>query len=77
MCDGHTIDAHDLHLTAEASTPPTGLPSLKLEDLESLAIRQALRQTHGNLSQTAVTLGIHRDTLGMKIKKYEIDKDNP
>jgi Nif-specific regulatory protein len=77
MCDGNTIDAADLHLTSESAVPPTGLPSLKLDDLETLAIRQALKQTHGNLSQAAHVLGIHRDTLGTKIKKYEIDKDNP
>jgi two-component system, NtrC family, response regulator HydG len=77
MSEGHRIDASDLHLTSDSPMPPTGLPSLKLDELEMLAIRQALKQTHGNLSQTAHVLGIHRDTLGTKIKKYEIEKDNP
>jgi DNA-binding NtrC family response regulator len=45
--------------------------------VEATTIRHALRQTHSNLSQAAKVLGIHRDTLGLKLKKYEIDKDRP
>jgi Nif-specific regulatory protein len=77
MSDGMTIDVHDLHLTAEDASPTSVPASLNLEEVEAYTIRQALRQTRGNLSQAAKLLGIHRDTLGMKLKKYEIDKDNP
>jgi Nif-specific regulatory protein len=77
MSDGMTIDVHDLHLTAEDASPTSGPASLNLEEVEAYTIRQALRQTRGNLSQAAKLLGIHRDTLGMKLKKYEIDKDKP
>jgi two-component system, NtrC family, response regulator HydG len=77
MSDGLTIDAHDLHLTSEDANPPSGPASLNLEEVEASTIRHALRQTHGNLSQAAKVLGIHRDTLGLKLKKYEIDKDQP
>jgi Nif-specific regulatory protein len=77
MSDGHILDVHDLRLTAATAATAQGLPSLNLEELETTAIRQALRQTHSNLSQAAKVLGIHRDTLGLKLKKYEIDKDDP
>jgi Nif-specific regulatory protein len=77
MSDGLTIDAHDLRLPTEDARPAAGPPSLNLEEVEASTIRLALRQTHSNLSQAAKLLGIHRDTLGMKLKKYEIDKDRP
>jgi two-component system response regulator HydG len=50
------------------------LPTLNLDDLESRAIRQALAQTGGNNTQSARILGIHRDTLITKMKKYGIER---
>lgn len=52
------------------------LPSLNLEELEKMAIRQALRRTEGNVSQAARLLGIVRDTLAAKMKKYGIQRDD-
>jgi DNA-binding NtrC family response regulator len=52
-------------------------PSLNLEELEKWAIRQALRLTGGNISQAARELGIVRDTLTSKMKKFGICKDEP
>jgi DNA-binding NtrC family response regulator len=45
---------------------------LNLEELEAWAIRLALDSTHGNVSAAADILGIHRDTLANKVKKYQI-----
>jgi DNA-binding NtrC family response regulator/pSer/pThr/pTyr-binding forkhead associated (FHA) protein len=50
------------------------LPTLNLEELEARAIRQALAQTGGNNTQAALLLGIHRDTLITKLKKYGIER---
>jgi two-component system response regulator HydG len=50
------------------------LPTLKLEELEARAIRQAMEQTDGNNTQAAKLLGIHRDTLITKMKKYGIER---
>jgi two-component system response regulator HydG len=50
------------------------LPTLNLDDLEARAIRQALAQTGGNNTQAARLLGIHRDTLITKMKKYGIER---
>jgi Nif-specific regulatory protein len=73
-CEGEVINASDLHLIGE--TVPSGdvPPSLNLEELEAWAIRQALTQTGGNNSQAARVLGIHRDTLLTKLKKYGIER---
>jgi DNA-binding NtrC family response regulator len=75
MSDGDTIDVADLKLSGDSSEIPTKLPSLNLEELEASAICQALTETKGNLSQAAKALGIHRDTLSTKMKKYNIEKD--
>jgi Nif-specific regulatory protein len=75
MTGGSTIDADDLPLGPERRKPAEGLPTLNLEELEADAVRQALRRTDGNRAQAARLLGIHRDTLLVKLKKYEIEKE--
>ncbi len=46
--------------------------SLKLSELEKLAIQEALIKCNGNQSRAAALLGIHRDTLRKKIREYGI-----
>jgi transcriptional regulator with PAS, ATPase and Fis domain len=85
MSDTDTLDAADLLLPdAEPRDGGRGpgqtdgvpqLPSLNLQELEVWAIRQALGQTGGNVRAAAEVLGIHRDTLGLKIKKYDIKRN--
>src|SRR5262249_54114092 len=71
MSEGDTIDAHALLLPAPR--PPEGPPTLNLEELEVWAIRRALEQTGGKLGQAAQLLGIVRETLANKRRKYKID----
>jgi Nif-specific regulatory protein len=70
------IHAGDLNLVTDPmGSPPQDCPaSLNLEELEQWAIRHALAQTTGNIQRAARLLGIHRETLGLKVKKYGIDK---
>jgi two-component system response regulator HydG len=75
MTDRDTIDADDLPLGPDRRKKPEGLPSLNLEELEADAVRQAMRQTDGNKAQAARVLGIHRDTLQQKLRKYGIEKE--
>jgi DNA-binding NtrC family response regulator len=76
-CDGDVIDVHDLRLEAAADglAPANGPPSLDLAELEAWAIRKAMRQTKNNVTQAASILGIHRETLATKLRKYGIDKE--
>jgi len=77
LSDRDTLDAADLRMPDDASPrrqEPDDLPiSLDLEDVETWAIRQALRRTGGNITQAAKILGCVRDTLASKIKKKGID----
>jgi DNA-binding NtrC family response regulator len=57
----------DLRLTSEEED------SLNLEKVEARTIRQALEKTNGNNTQAAKLLGISRDTVIAKIKKYQIE----
>jgi two-component system, NtrC family, response regulator HydG len=73
--DGDEIDANDLPLGFERKKAVEELRTLNLDDLESDAVRLAMRQTDGNKVQAAKLLGIHRDTLMQKLKKIGIDKE--
>jgi DNA-binding NtrC family response regulator len=55
--------------TSHFDLPPTGI---RLEDLEVDLIRQALARTSGNRSRAARLLGLTRDTLLYRIKKYAL-----
>jgi DNA-binding NtrC family response regulator len=69
-----TLHAGDLYLVDELGPDTSdGLPGLNLEELEQWAIRRAITQTHGNKTKAAGILGINRETLGLKMKKYGID----
>jgi DNA-binding NtrC family response regulator len=59
---------------SDASANDFELPAggLRLDDLESDMIRQALVRTSGNRSRAARLLGLTRDTLLYRIKKYAI-----
>ena len=45
-----------------------------LEEIEAKAIREAIRRNNGKISATATQLGIARNTLYEKIKKYQISR---
>ncbi|MBI9052735.1 MAG: sigma-54-dependent Fis family transcriptional regulator [Bacteroidales bacterium] len=48
------------------------LDILNLTELEKIAIKKAIKQTKGNMSKAAESLGISRTTLYFKISKYEL-----
>lgn len=51
-------------------------PNLTLKDMERNHILNTLRMTDWNLGKTAEILGIHRNTLRLKMKEYGIEKVN-
>jgi two-component system, NtrC family, response regulator HydG len=77
MSETDIIDAEILPIIGEPiSVPNSDLPnSLDIDDLETWAIRKALQQTGGNVSQSARLLGMSRDTLHTKLKKKGIDRE--
>jgi DNA-binding NtrC family response regulator len=52
-----------------------GPPSLNLDELERWAAEKALKQTSANVTQAAQVLGISRDTLHSKMKKWGLTRE--
>jgi DNA-binding NtrC family response regulator len=73
MCEGDTVDSADLLLpTANLEDRPA---SLNMEEVEAWAVRKAIQSSKGNFAQAARVLGISRETLAAKRKKYRIAKE--
>lgn len=77
MTDGHILPEHlppslgqPRRTTAEPETAGPG--SFRLENLEVVTIREALTHHGGNVSQAARALGIGRNTLYAKMRKFGI-----
>ena len=66
------VNSDTLNQSSEGFTLPS--EGIKLEDLEQEMIKQALDRTHGNRSRAARLLGLTRDTLLYRIKKYALGR---
>lgn len=72
MCEGNTVEASELSITAAVSCPDDESLTL-MEAMERNTIVQMLKETGGNKLETAKRLGIGRQTLYNKIKAYGIE----
>lgn len=68
ICDGAFLTAELFQLQRRSETPETTVSTL--EDMEKQMIRKTLDKCGGNLSAVASQLGITRQTLYNKMKKY-------
>lgn len=71
---GHGIHAAEEQgrMTADSVSLARSLPTLRLADIERLAIEEALRQAGGVHSRAARLLGVSRQTLSRRMSKYSI-----
>ncbi|MBO4985676.1 MAG: sigma-54-dependent Fis family transcriptional regulator [Bacteroides sp.] len=70
ICEDTTLSVSLFHLTPTKETAPK--PASTLEEMERQMIQQTLEACNGNLSAVASQLGITRQTLYNKLKKYGI-----
>jgi DNA-binding NtrC family response regulator/pSer/pThr/pTyr-binding forkhead associated (FHA) protein len=75
MSADDVLEPRDFHLSAEAHVGDDLPRTLNLEQVEAWTIRRALRKADGVHVKAAQELGIHRDTLLSKIKKYGIERN--
>ncbi|NIP60256.1 MAG: AAA family ATPase, partial [Gemmatimonadetes bacterium] len=54
---------------------PVYPPTLSLEEVEARHIRRVLEHTGGHMGRAAEILGIHRNTMTVKVREYGIDVD--
>lgn len=70
MCDGHDIKPSDFFFKTVTTTFID--KNETLEDMEKQMIKHAIDHNNGNLSAVATQLGITRQTLYNKMKKYDL-----
>jgi transcriptional regulator with PAS, ATPase and Fis domain len=71
------IDKEDvpyIRLLSDRSFEDTSATSLSLKDVEKNHILKILKKTNWNLIKSSEILGIHRNTLRLKMKEYGIEK---
>ncbi len=76
LSDGQVIDPDQLpkEITGEAAEPPPAKNDASLWGYEKALIAKALRDHGWNQTQAAKALGISRDNLRYRIKKFKIEK---
>ncbi len=73
LSDSKSIMPEDLLINkTQASSSSINLAKMTLEDLEKNAIESAIKHHCGNMSEAANSLGVTRQTLYNKIKRYGI-----
>jgi two-component system response regulator HydG len=79
LARGTALDAADFPMASGMgeTPPPPGAdtPTLPLAEIERRHILRALDHHNGALTQTAESLGIHRNTLRQKMKDYGIARE--
>jgi transcriptional regulator with PAS, ATPase and Fis domain len=77
MCRGEVIDVGDLspQLSEKIALKKEFKPSGSLKEMEREQIWKALEATSWNFTEAAAILGIHRNTLRLKLKEYGIEKE--
>ena len=70
ICDDGTICTSMFHFPKKSLSPARDSEAETLEDMELVMIRKAIDKHGGNLSAVASQLGITRQTLYNKMKKY-------
>lgn len=71
LCEGDVIRSKDIFVK-QTWSPQFSTTVPNLEEVERQAIETAIRQNDGNLTATAEQLGISRQTLYNKIKRFKI-----
>ena len=83
MRKSNLLDSSDIKLpsvqedVSALTIPDTGLPLTEtIDKVEATLINQALVNSKGNYSKAAALLGITRQNLNYKLKKYKINKED-
>lgn len=70
--DGETLTPNDFFFSKSSTSSALNTSAITLEEMERQMIESSIEQNGGNLSAVALQLGITRQTLYNKIKKYQL-----
>jgi DNA-binding NtrC family response regulator len=73
LADGDTLTLHDLssdEWSVDADPPVESPGAITLEEMEAQHIARVLREFNGSVTESARVLGIHRNSLARKIRRY-------
>ena len=70
MSDGPCLSPEDLFFKSSSPSTPISSSIQTLEDMEKDMIKKAIARHEGNISAIAAQLGITRQTLYNKMKKF-------
>lgn len=70
ICDDTTLKTEDFFFKAQGGVRTSVSPNQTLEDMEKEMIEKAIKRHEGNISAIAAQLGITRQTLYNKMKKF-------
>ncbi len=73
LADGDELDAADFDFLEPRGGPEPSDDGGSLEALERAHIREVLESCDGNRTRAAERLGIHRETLANKIRRYRLE----
>ena len=73
MCNYNMNDISDLIDKSFYSIGSDSFYAKIINDIQKVVIIKALERSHGNRVQASKILGMHRNTLSGKIKKFDID----
>lgn len=74
MSDYNVLQTNDFFLSGQKSSSesPMVLDTCNLDEIERLMIIKVLKQSQGNITQTANELGITRTSLYLRMGKYDL-----
>lgn len=72
LASGNEITANDFNLKQSANTLKTNGTNLTIEEMEKAMILENIEKENGNMSAVAQNLGVTRQTLYNKLKKYQL-----
>ncbi len=75
LAETNQITSKELQGVTNFGGSPESDHPVKLADVEKQHIKKCLDSNSWNLGETADQLGIHRNTLRLKIKEYELTQD--
>jgi transcriptional regulator with PAS, ATPase and Fis domain len=77
LCDGGFITAEHLSLPLERPTARAGAGETDLDALQRKTIARVMTQVRGNKSKAAKQLGLTRNQLYFRLRKYELEQPAP